>query len=210
MKKAYIFAILAFFASASYGGVIYDDQTYDYNATLNAGSIWGEDDHEIADDFETTADWTLELVRFWFLYSGEQDIRVDIFSNGPDNKPASPPPGDLYNEEVSSTDIAWTDTGDEFPGWPIYRVDIPVSGFDIIAGTRYWLGLQSITGNKSWWLVFQHDYEHWWEIAMYHDGSEWRIASGPFEEYACEFELHGTPVSSVKSASLGTIKALFR
>ncbi len=209
MKKACIVIILVPLASVAYADVIYDDQTYNYINTETIFSIWGDRGDETADDFETTEDWTLEPVRFWLFYTGEQNIRVDIFSNGADDKPAAPPPGDLFYEEVPAESITWTDTGDSMFDWPIFEVDIPISGFDIIADTRYWLGLQSTSGGNSYWLQFM--FTDWWEGMCFYDGVWHRAGEGVFESYDCEFELHGTPVDTgVTPESLGLIKAGYR
>jgi hypothetical protein len=189
----------------AYADVIYDEQTYDYWETYTRYSIWGEAGYETADDFEVEGYWTLELVRVWLCYSGEQDIRVDIFSNGADNKPGSPPPGDLYYEEVTAGAITWTDTGDSGWGYPFYQLDIPITGFDIEPATRYWVGLQSISGDNSYWLVTLD--LRWVDAHWFYEGN-WH--GGGFIRYDCEFELHGTPVTGVETASLGEIKALFR
>ncbi len=215
MKIVCIVIILAPLASVAYADVIYDDQTYDYDETYTGLSIWGGPGYETADDFEVEGYWTLELVRVWFTYHGEHDIRVDIFSNGPDDEPGSLPPGDLYYEEVPSGNITWTDTGDVMYGVPFYQVDIPIDGFPIEPATRYWLGLQSISGdNSSFWLNMK-DYgpPAWWEtLNFYHSGS-WHEYHGPFhtEFWGCEFELHGTPDdTTVEAGSFGAIKALYR
>jgi len=209
VNKLYIFTILASSALPAYADVIYDEQTYNYGETDNGCTIWGEAGYESADDFEVEGFWTLEMVRVWLFYSGEQDIRVDIFSNGADDKPAAPPPGDLYYEEVPAESIKWTDTGDSKYGWPIYQLDIPIDGFYVETGTRYWLALQSTTGNNSYWLEFQ--YTDWWEGACFYDGVWYRQGEYVFEWYDCEFELHGTPDdAAVEAKSFGGIKALYR
>ena len=215
MKRVCIVIILAPLASVAYGDVIYDGQTYNYDETTGIRSISGADGIETADDFEVGGYWTLELVRVWFGYGGEQaDIRVDIFSNGPGDEPGTPPPGDLYYEEVPSGNMTWTDTGDTIAGNPIYQVDIPIEGFYIEPTTRYWLGLQIISGDNSGWLSMNDTNPlAWWEtINSYYSGS-WHEWHGPFqtEFFGCEFELHGTPVDTgVSPESLGVIKAGYR
>jgi hypothetical protein len=182
------FLIIGFtIATSVYADVIYGAQTYDYDETVNGFSIYGAEGYETADDFETTQDWTLEMVRFWVFYTVEQDIRVDIFSNS-GGQPAGDPPGDLYNEEVAYSYITWTDTGDSMYGYPIYKVDVPLTGFIIDASTRYWLGLQSLTGGYSSWLQLDRQ-GCWYDTLIYHNG-DWYDPSG---HHASEFELHGTP-----------------
>ncbi len=210
MKRIGLAVIAASSALTAYGDVIYDDQTFDYGDTADAFTIWGEGGCETADDFEMDSNWTLKLVRIWIAYTGEQDIRVDIFSNGADDKPAAPPPGDLYYEEVPGESINWTDTEYSWYGFPIYQLDIPIEGFYIEPGTIYWLGLQSITGNNSYWLQFE--FTDWWEgTCFYYDGIWTRAGEFLFGRYDCEFELHGTPVdTAVEAGSFGGIKALYR
>ncbi len=211
MKKVYIVTIAASLTLTVYADVIYDEQTYDYDETYTGSSIWYER-YETADDFEVEGYWTLEMVRVWLFYSGEQDIRVDIFSNGAGDKPGAPPPGDLYYEEVPAESIIWTDTGDSLVGYPIYQVDIPIEGFRIEPETRYWLGLQSITGDESSWLIFIPNTTDWWaDICIFLEGQWCRPWLPIFDRYDCMFELHGTPVDTgVTPASLGSIKAGYR
>jgi hypothetical protein len=207
MRGIIIFIIGISAISAAFPDIIYDDQTYNYGDTNNGLSIWSEIGYEPADDFEADSYWTLETVRFWLFYSGEQNIRVDIFSND-DGEPGAPPPGDLYFEEVPSGDIIWTDTGDVMFGWPIYEVDVPITGFDIIPDTRYWLGLLSITGDNSFWLTMPHNSDWWNSVRVFYEGT-W--IPDFFYSSACEFELHGTPDdTAVEAGSFGGIKALYR
>jgi hypothetical protein len=214
MKKVCIVTMMTFLPLTIYADVIYNEQTYDYDETYNGSSIWYES-YETADDFEVEGFWTLEMVRVWLFYSGEQDIRVDIFSNisdgGPDT-PACPPPGDLYYEEVPAESIVWTDTGDSMHGWPIYQLDISIEGFYVETGIRYWLGLQSITGGESWWLIFNPNTTDWWEdICIFLEGQWCRPWLPIFDRYDCMFELHGTPDdTTVEAGSFGGIKALYR
>jgi hypothetical protein len=209
MRKVYIVTIAASLTLTVYADVIYDEQTYNYEETYNGLSIWGEVGYETADDFEVEGYWTLELVRAWLVYAGEQDIRVDIFGNGADDMPACPPPGDLYYEEVLAESITWTDTGDSLSGYPIYQVDIPIGGFPIESGARYWLGLQSLTGDNSYWLVFWSN--QWWEGTCFYDDGWNRVVDTFNVEKDCEFELHGTPDDTgFEAGSVGRIKALYR
>jgi hypothetical protein len=209
MKQLSILIIAVSLATGVYADVIYDDQTFDYGGTEDAFTIWGEGGYETADDFEVDSNWTLEFVRVWIAYTGEQDIRVDIFSNGADDKPGTPPPGDFYYEEVPAGSINWIDTGYSWCGFPIYQLDIPIEGFYIELGTRYWLGLQSTTGNNSYWLQFE--FTDWWEgTCFYYKGIWTRTGELLFGRNDCEFELHGTPGgSAVETVSLGVIKAGF-
>jgi len=211
MKLIVVALIGVLVAFAAFADVIYDEQTYDYGNTGGGISIWYEL-WETADDFEVEGFWTLEMVRVWLFYSGEQDIRVDIFSNGTDDKPACPPPGDLYYEEVPAESITWTDTGDSMYGYPIYQLDIPIDGFYIETGTRYWLGLQSITGEESWWLTFQSYATYWWAGACWYYEDFWLNGEeGLWFRCDCMFELHGTPDdAAVEAGSFGGIKALYR
>jgi hypothetical protein len=177
--------------------VIYDDQAYGQGTTEGGFSIYGAMNWEPADDFETTDGWVLEIVRFWLFWTGNQDIRVDIFSDS-GGQPGSDPPGDLFNEEVLEGDITWTYTGDSMFGYPIYEVDIPITGFYITAGTRYWLGLQSTSGDNSFWLHMYHDPD-WWEECYWYYEEIW-YSSGDWihgDEVDCEFELYGTPGDDV-------------
>jgi hypothetical protein len=210
MRGIVIFIIIAVFSiAAAFADIIYDEQTYDYDDVGNGSSIWYEI-CESADDFELAGYWDLEMVRVWLFYSGEQDVRIDIFSNGTDDMPAYPPPGDLYYEEVPAESITWTDTGDSMFGYPIYRLDIPIEGFYIETGIRYWLGLQSISGDNSYWLVFENHLEYWWEdMCIFYEGQWCRDTL--FRRQDCMFELHGTPAGSgVNARSFGAIKALYR
>jgi hypothetical protein len=189
-------------ATAVCADVIYDDQTYNPYVTWNAYSIHGGNGYETADDFETTADWTLEMVRFWVIYSGIYDVRVDIF-----NDSGAGPGTPLFHEEVPSGEITWTLVDD--PGYTIYKVKVPISGFDIDAGTRYWLGLQRTSGSNAFWLVMPNEPD-WWENCYFYDGAWYDSADYFGEASACEFELHGTPAdAAVEPASFGAIKAGF-
>jgi hypothetical protein len=196
---------LGFVVSAD---VIYDEQTYNYDDTINALSIYGLAGYETADDFETTENWTLELVKVWLhLFGGpySTNIRVDVFEdtgNGPGKA--------LFGEEVPADDIMWTDTGDTWDP-PTYEVDIPITGFDIAAGMRYWLGLQTTGGSNCFWLVMLNEPEWWSNCYFYYQGT-WYDSEDFFSEAsACEFELHGSPAGSgVNARSLGHIKSLYR
>jgi len=202
MKKLGLLTIVVSVATAVYADVIYDDQTYNPYVTWNAYSIHGGYGYETADDFETAADWTLEMVRFWVIYSGTYNIRVDIFDDSGAG-PGSP----LFQEEVPSEEITWTLVDD--PGYTIYKVEVPISGFGLVAGTRYWLGLQRIKGSNAFWLVMPNEPD-WWENCYFYDGGWYDSYDYYGEASACEFELHGTPAdAAIEPASLGTIKAGF-
>jgi hypothetical protein len=163
---------------------IYDDQSYYGNDWTNGYSIWGDEGLETADDFETTAYWTLEMVRFWVKAYATQDIRIDIFDDS-----GTGPGATVFQEEVSSTEMTWT----LIDGWnSIYEVDIPVSGFNIAGVTRYWLGLQSTTGANSWWKVMDNEPD-WWDNCYFYYYGIWYDSEDFFgEASACMFELHGT------------------
>ena len=166
--------------------VIYDDQTLDLDAWWNAYSIYGANGYEPADDFETTADSTLEMVRFWVMQGNGFDIRVDIFDDS-----GAGPGSVLYQEEVPGSDITWTIAYQDFYD-TIWEADIPISGFDIVAGTRYWLGLQSTSGGNKFWCVMLNEPEWWSNCYFYYYGT-WYDSEDFFSEAsACMFELHGT------------------
>jgi hypothetical protein len=179
------FLIIGFaIATSVYADVIYDDQAFESGASWNAYSIHGGYGYETADDFETTADWTLEMVTFWVIYYGTFDVRVDIFDDS-----GAGPGTNLFQDEVPSGEITWTLVEDLV--YTIYEVEVPISGFDIVAGTRYWLGLQRTSGSNAVWLVMPNEPE-WWENCHFYDGG-WFDSYDYFgEASACEFELHGT------------------
>jgi len=202
MKRLSLLITVVFVGIAAYADAIYDEQTFDYDETWNGYSIYGADGYETADDFETTEDWNLEMIRFWKFYDSQHNIRVDIFGDS-----GAGPGSILFHEDVPAGDITWTLAYDS--DIPVYEADVPISGFDIDAGTRYWLGLQVTTGGNAFWLVMENDPE-WWENCYFYDGA-WYDSYDYFgEASACEFELHGTPGdAAVEPASLGTIKAGF-
>jgi len=209
VNKLYIFTIVASLTLRAHADVIYDKQTFDWGACWNALSIYGAADCETADDFETTEDWTLDLIRVWlFTWSSHSGtvIRVDIFENtdaGPGNT--------LFEEEVKGADMTWTWVPNYF--WdPIYEVDIPISGFDIVAGTRYWLGLQTTKADvNTFWCVMINEPDWWSNCYFYYEGTWYDTEEFFLEPYACFFELHGTPdYTAVEAGSFGAIKALYR
>jgi hypothetical protein len=204
MKKLGLLIIVSFLVTAVYADVIYDDQTFDWGATWNGFSIYAGNGYETADDFETAEDWTLETICFWELWSSQHNIRVHIFSDS-----AGAPGSVLYQEEVTATDITWTIAYQDFD-YTVYRGDIPINGFNIANGTRYWVGLQSTSDNPGCnWLVMGND-PAWWSNCYFYDGG-WFDSYDYFgEASACEFELHGSPPdAAVEPVSLGTIKAGF-
>jgi hypothetical protein len=187
MKQLSIIITAVSLATGVYADVIYDDQAYEGGWYPNGYSIWGEADYEPADDFETAAYWTLEMVRFWVLQGSSFDIRVDIFDDsgaGPGNV--------LYQEEVLASDITWTIAYQDFLFQVVWEADIPINGFDIVAGTRYWLGLQSTSGGNKFWCVMPNEPEWWSNCYFYYEGT-WYDSEDLFSEAsACMFELHGT------------------
>jgi hypothetical protein len=202
--KTIFFSIIGFtIATSVYADVIYDDQNYYDNTWFDGYSIYGDDGYETADDFETTADWNLEVIRFWDLWGHSFDIRVDIFDDS-----GAGPGTNIFREEVSSTEMTWTDMHDPF--YAIWEVDIPISGFNIASGTRYWLGLQSTSSSFScYWLVTEND-PAWWSNCYFYDGGWYDSVDYFGYASACMFELHGSPAdAAVEPASLGTIKAGF-
>ncbi len=204
MERLGLLIIAIFLATAVYADVIYDDQTFDWSETSDGYSIYGGNGYEVADDFETTEDWTLEMIRFWKFYPSQHNIRVDIFGDS-----RMGPGSALFQEEVPAGDITWTLAHSS--DIPVYEADVPISSFDILAGTRYWLGLQATSGASScFWLVMLNEPD-WWENCYFYDGSGWYDSYDYYgEASACEFELHGTPAdAAVEPASLGAIKAAF-
>jgi hypothetical protein len=137
MRGIIILIIAVFSIPAAFADIIYDEQTYNSEETWNFYSIYGGYLYETADDFETTDDWTLNLVRFWILTgiynfgnTPNLDIRVDVFEDA-----SGYPGGIVFQEVVPSENITWTEVGSIF--YDIYQADIPVIGFDIKAGKRY-------------------------------------------------------------------------
>jgi hypothetical protein len=208
MRGIIIFITAVFSIPTAFADVIYDEQTLDWGNTWNGFTINGEYGFETADDFETTDDWTLEMVRFWvFTYNPpNNDIRVDIFEDT-GYRPGTP----VFREEVPSGDITWVRLELGMLEPLKYRADIPISGFDIVAATRYWLGLQTTSGDSCYWFVMPNQPE-WWSNCYFYDGSTWYDSEDYYgQNSACEFELHGTPDDSgVNARSLGGIKALYR
>jgi hypothetical protein len=186
MERLSLTIILIILVTSVYADVIYDDQNYYDHTWWNAYSIYGAYGYETADDFETTADWTVEMVRFWLLWGSHYNIRVDIFDDS-----GTGPGTILFQEDVSSTEMTWTDMEDPF--YAIWEVDIPISGFDIAAGSRYWLGLQTTSGGSNCgWLVMPNEPD-WWENCYFYNGSDWHNSYDYYyEASACMFELHGT------------------
>jgi hypothetical protein len=207
MRGIIILIIAVFSIPAAFADIIYDEQTYNYDDTINALSIYGPLGYETADDFETNEDWTLELVKVWFItWGGAHDtsIRVDIFEDT-----GGGPGTTLYREVILSDQIGWILVSDWYA---IYEADIPITGFDIVTGTRYWLGLQTAEGDSQvYWLVMLNKPD-WWSNCYFYDGSTWYDSEDYYgQNSACEFELHGTPAGSgVNARSLGAIKALYR
>jgi hypothetical protein len=189
MKGLSIAVIVVSLAATVYADVIYEDQTYDYYACSNAYPIYG--DYETADDFETTAYWTLETVKFWAIAGvsgGDRDMQVDIFDDS-----GAGPGTVLFQEEVYSGEMTWTIV--DWLGFDsyIHEVVIPVSGFELVVGTRYWIGLRTTNGDSHcFWLVMPNEPE-WWDNCYFHYEGTWYDSEDFFgEASACMFELHGT------------------
>lgn len=201
MKRLSILIIAVSLAAAVSADVIYDDQTYDEEATWSG--YWIYEPCEGADDFELSGSWVLELVRFWVLaYGPDPMVIVNIYDDS-----GSGPGNLLFSETVY--DETWTIIEDN-PGYDIYQVDVPITGFDIVPGTRYWLGLHTSARADLFWLTMPNNPD-WWSNCYYYDGETW-YDSYEFEGRASafEFELHGTPAdTAVEPASLGAIKAGF-
>jgi hypothetical protein len=184
MERLGLLIIAVSVATAVYADVIYDEQSYYGNDWSTGFSIWGDEGWETADDFETTADCTLEMVRFWVLYYGQQNIRVDIFDDS-----GAGPGSILFQEEISSAEMTWTLIDGLYY---IYEVDVPISDFNIVPDTRYWLGLQTTSGDNLWWVVMPNEPE-WWENCYFYYEGMWYDSEDFFSEAsACMFELHGT------------------
>jgi hypothetical protein len=167
--------------------VIYDGQTYDFDEIYGGFNITSPT-YKLADDFEVDDDWRLEVNKVWISSNdGPADIIVEIFADsgdGPDDDDV------LFTETVSGSDQTWTDTGDVLYDYTIWEVDIPISGFEVVPGTRYWLSLQ-YQGGRAYWNITYHDLA-WWDVLYTSIHSVWR-SSYEFVGRAlgCFFELHG-------------------
>jgi hypothetical protein len=181
--------ISSYLPSPTSRSVIYDDQTY-YTSLLTAGFVITAPS-KVADDFEVDGDWTLEMIRVWLL-GAYCDTLVEVFGDsgaGPDDADL------LFSETVDEADQTWTFTGDSWVGYPIVEVDVPISGFVIGPGARYWLSLQAENdGVTRGWAGMYHNPEYW-DMCYGYYGGTW-IASYYLYglAYDCFFELHGTPV----------------
>jgi hypothetical protein len=173
-----------------YRAVIYDDQTYDYVAMFTALNITSPT-YKLADDFEVYEDWTLGVARVWIpCNDGPDDIVVEIFGDSGDG----PDEGNvLFTETVPGSAQIWTDTGDEEYGYTIWEVDIPISGFEVVPGTRYWLCLQYL-GGRAYWAVTKQD-PAWWDVLYTYINGTWRSSYDFIGlDLACFFELYGVHI----------------
>ena len=205
MKRVCIVIILAPLASVAYADVIYDEQTYNYDE-MYIPPLVGPEGYKVADDFETDGSWVLEVIKVWLVAQVPGDVLVEIFADsgdGPDDDNL------LFSETVSEEDSKWSETGDPY-GWPIYEVALPISGFDIEPGTRYWLSLNYPDDYAAWPVMASPP--EWWDTVYFNYDGSWEGWWGPFSEhYGCMFELHGTPDdTTVEAGSFGGIKALYR
>ena len=167
--------------------VIYDGQTYNFDEIFGGFSITSPT-YKLADDFEVDDDWRLDVNRVWIPSNdGPDDIIVEIFADSGDGPDVDDV---LFTETVGGSDQTWTDTGDVLNDYTIWEVDIPISGFEIVPGTRYWLSLQ-YQGGRAFWTVTYQD-PAWWDVLYSYISGTWRssydfIGLG----LACFFELHG-------------------
>ncbi len=130
--------------------------------------------------------WTLEMVRVWLINSGTGDMLVEVFGDAgaiPDEDNL------LYAETVSEGDYTWTDTGD-WVVWPVYEVEIPITGFDISPGTMYWLSLQLQHEGSAriFWCATDYQTE-WWDFYAYYFDGMWESGHHAVDQV---FELHGS------------------
>jgi len=171
--------------------VIYDDQTYNYAEMFGAFNITSPT-YKLADDFEVYEDWDLEVCRAWIASNdGPDDIIVSIYGDSGDG----PDEGNiLFTETVPGSEQTWTDTGDETGSHMIWEVDIPISGFELAPGTRYWLCLQYL-GSRAYWVVTRQNPASWWDVLYTYVNGLWR-SSVEFIglELACFFELYGVQI----------------
>ena len=170
--------------------VIYDDQTYYFDEIFTGLNITSPT-YKLADDFEVDEDWRLEVNTVWISSNDRpDDIIVEIFGDSGDG----PDEGNvLFTETVLGSDQTWTDTGDEKYGYTIWEVDIPISAFEIVPGTRYWLCLQYL-GGRAYWLVTYQD-PAWWDVLYTYYSSTWHSSYDFIGlALACFFELHGVQI----------------
>jgi len=194
MKSLIIVVTTVSLATVVYADVIYDDQTYIYSSLTSGFSIYPP--HKVADDFEVDADWTLDINRVWLLTNdGSADMLVEILGDGG----SGPDEGDvLFSETIDEADHTWTFTGDTIYGYPVYEVDLPISGLVIGPETRYWLSLQSEDdGYYRRWAVLYHEPEYWDMCYAYYEGGWYSSLYLYGYDADCFFELHGTPVEYI-------------
>jgi hypothetical protein len=139
-------------------------------------------------------DWTLEVSRVWISSNdGPDDIIVTIFGDSGDG----PDEGNvLFTDTVLGSDQTWTDTGDVAHDYTIWEVDIPISGFDVVPGTRYWLCLQYLGGRAYWQTTYQDP--AWWDVLYTYYSGIWHSSYDFIGlDLACFFELHGVQIEYI-------------
>jgi len=169
--------------------LIYGDQTYDYYYCTNGLSIYGALNWESADDFIPEDDVTVQEVVIW-LTRPDVDLRCDFYE-GSSGGPGDDPPANFFNEEVSSGDITWEDTGDTLYGYPIIECSVPISDCELIDGDYYWLGFQNTTGPNTYWWAFDYGTMGgpYWQECYFYYGSYW--TNGGWSVYELFYELYG-------------------
>ena len=110
-------------------------------------------DYWVADDFTPTYNDAIESLTFWDLSTGTMPTSVDAFFWAD----AAPGPStELWNENVSGTNLTHTDIGVTFAGYPIYMTvaELPYPPFfNVYSGTTYWTTIQRTDGTNFYCIL---------------------------------------------------------
>ena len=186
------------YSSAGRADEIWFDQSFDDGAgdayLTNGLSILGSASYSSADDFEPEDDVTVEEV-VYFISGQGMNIRVDFYE-GSSSGPGDAPPADFFNEEVSSGDIDWENTGYIYFGiYLCIKATVPISGVDLDAGEKYWVGAQTTSGGNTFWWCFNYGTfgGPYWDEEYFYYVSSWTPGSSQFlQAYDHYYELWGS------------------
>lgn len=181
-------------------------QPYDFGALVNGYGVQSGGNYVGADDFTPAHSGTVNEIELWMIYTGAHPCDFNLFVYNDDSDTGHQPGSVHWSQTVPSSQVTDQDTGDDEWGYDIYHTTIYLGtdGFSVSAGTMYWLGVQTVGSDVSYWLVTDVT---WAEPAMWSldNGSTWQ---SPGADVECFFILNDDG-TSLSPSTWGGIKSEF-
>jgi hypothetical protein len=182
---------------------VFCSQVFVYANLANGLGFSAPDGWMVADDFTYAQDGYINYIQIWALYTSGNPTGFNI-----QLRADAPGPGSVVSSH-SSTSCMHYNTGYYSSGYPLYQTDITVDNIAFIAGTKYWIAIQSTGGGGShYWLATN---QTWADMTYFSpdNGTTWISSEVEWGTPYEQFMVISGEVTALSRGSWGAIKALF-